>query len=102
MNELKNDFQKKTSEAETLRLNLEKTNGTLSRSKSLISGLKEERDKWYLQQKQTTEQFKSLSSHCATSSAHITYNNNTLNYKVIITLYYLKIIIFNRIYLKMK
>lgn len=70
---LKTDFAKKTSEAETLRVGLEKAEGTVNAARNLLDKLGGEKGRWQSQVKTLEGDLAQLPLHSLMTSAYVTY-----------------------------
>nr|BBC28429.1 cytoplasmic dynein 1b heavy chain [Yamagishiella unicocca] len=73
VSKLKNDFSKKTSEAESLKMKVEKAEATLTSARQLLDGLRGEKVRWELQVGTLGEQLKELPLSSLMAAAFITY-----------------------------
>nr|ADI46936.1 DHC1bm [Volvox carteri f. nagariensis] len=73
VSQLKNDFSKKTSEAESLKMSVEKAEATLSSARQLLDGLRGEKVRWDTQVCTLGEQLKGLPLSALLAAAYVTY-----------------------------
>nr|BCL66104.1 cytoplasmic dynein 1b heavy chain [Volvox africanus] len=73
VSQLKDDFSKKTSEAESLKMSVEKAEATLSSARQLLDGLRGEKVRWEAQVGTLGEQLKELPLSALLAAAFITY-----------------------------
>ncbi|GLI62890.1 cytoplasmic dynein 1b heavy chain [Volvox africanus] len=73
VSQLKNDFSKKTSEAESLRMSVEKAEATLLSARQLLDGLRGEKVRWETQVCTLGDQLKELPLSALLAAAFITY-----------------------------
>nr|ADI46856.1 DHC1bf [Volvox carteri f. nagariensis] len=73
VSQLKNDFSKKTSEAESLKMSVEKAEATLTSARQLLDGLRGEKIRWEAQVGTLAEQLKELPLSTLLAAAFITY-----------------------------
>ncbi|KXZ45909.1 DHC7 protein [Gonium pectorale] len=71
--QLKNDFSKKTSEAESLKMSVDKAEATLSAARQLLDGLRGEKVRWESTVGTLGEQLKELPLSSLLAAAFITY-----------------------------
>ncbi|GFR50179.1 hypothetical protein Agub_g12346, partial [Astrephomene gubernaculifera] len=73
VSQLKTDFSKKTSEAESLKMSVDKAEATLSAARQLLDGLRGEKVRWETQVGTLGEQLKELPLSSLLAAAFITY-----------------------------
>ena len=71
--ELRENFSKRTSEAEALKVNLQQAEGTLNQAQTLLGKLGGEKQRWEIQLKQLHESLTLLPKHCMLSAGFSVY-----------------------------
>jgi len=70
---LREEFETRTREAETLRLDLERANATLEKANNLMSKMSGEKVRWQAQVKDIKRDAELLSTHTCLAAAYCTY-----------------------------